>query len=156
MLTSAPRPRGAHLARQSAALRGAPSPPATPAPATRSTAAPSCSSSSTSTACRRPRSCRATPTPPPPPPATSIGPVGGFCEDYIGYGAEDTDYGQRARAAGVGLTWVGGAWAYHQHHATRPPAEAHAADILRNAERFRAHWGWTPMEGWLETAREHA
>jgi GT2 family glycosyltransferase len=82
--------------------------------------------------------------------------IGGFCEDYVGYGGEDTDFGQLARAAGVGLTWVGGAWAFHQHHATRPPAEAHAADILRNAALFRSRWGWTPMEGWLQTAAEHA
>ena len=28
--------------------------------------------------------------------------VGAFCEDYVGYGGEDTDYGQLARRAGVG------------------------------------------------------
>jgi GT2 family glycosyltransferase len=82
--------------------------------------------------------------------------IGGFDEAYVGYGGEDTDFGQRARAAGVGLTWVGGAWAFHQHHAATPPAVAHAADILRNATLFRSRWGWTPMEGWIETAAEHA
>ncbi|MFJ9885294.1 glycosyltransferase family 2 protein [Streptomyces sp. NPDC091287] len=25
--------------------------------------------------------------------------IGGFCEEYEGYGGEDTDYGQRARSA---------------------------------------------------------
>ena len=38
--------------------------------------------------------------------------IGGFDEGYAGYGAEDTDYAFRARAAGVGLSWVGGAWAH--------------------------------------------
>ena len=32
--------------------------------------------------------------------------VGGFDEAYVGYGGEDTDFGQRARRAGVGLCWV--------------------------------------------------
>ena len=31
--------------------------------------------------------------------------VGGFCERYVGYGGEDTDFGFAARAAGVRLTW---------------------------------------------------
>lgn len=82
--------------------------------------------------------------------------IGGFCEEYVGYGAEDTDFGQLARAAGVDLCWVGGAWSYHQHHASRPPAVEHAADILRNAEIFRRRWGWRPMQGWLQTATSAA
>ena len=32
----------------------------------------------------------------------------------------------RAREAGVPLRWVGGAWAYHQHHPARSPAREHA------------------------------
>ena len=35
--------------------------------------------------------------------------LGGFDEDYIGYGAEDTDLGWRAQAAGVPLLWLPGA-----------------------------------------------
>ncbi|WP_240503358.1 glycosyltransferase family 2 protein, partial [Streptomyces prasinopilosus] len=76
--------------------------------------------------------------------------VGGFCEEYEGYGGEDTDYGQRARAAGVGLTWVGGAPAFHQHHPTSSPPVEHLDDILRNAEIFHRRWGWWPMSGWLD------
>jgi len=77
--------------------------------------------------------------------------VGGFCEQYVGYGGEDTDYGQIARQAGVGLCWVGGAWAYHQHHAGESPPVHHLNDILRNAACFHRRWGWWPMSGWLET-----
>lgn len=74
---------------------------------------------------------------------------GGFDEAYVGYGGEDTDFGQRARAAGVDLAWVGGADAFHQHHpVSRPPVE-HLDDILRNGALFHARWGWWPMEGWL-------
>ena len=34
--------------------------------------------------------------------------IGGFHERYRGYGAEDTDLAQTARAAGVPMRWVGG------------------------------------------------
>ena len=75
--------------------------------------------------------------------------IGGFDEGYAGYGAEDTDYAFRARAAGVGLSWVGGAWAHHQHHPVSDPPVEHLEDIVRNARRFHARWGRWPMEGWL-------
>ncbi len=75
---------------------------------------------------------------------------GGFCEEYIGYGGEDTDYGRVLAHRGVGLGWVGAARAYHQHHAvSRPPVE-HLDDILRNGATFRRRWGTWPMTGWLE------
>ncbi len=75
--------------------------------------------------------------------------IGGFCEDYVGYGGEDTDFGQLAAAAGLDLTWVGGAWAHHQHHPVQDPPVDHLLDILRNAAIFHRRWGWWPMQGWL-------
>lgn len=75
--------------------------------------------------------------------------IGGFSEAYVGYGGEDTDFGQVARAGGVELTWVGGAWAFHQHHDSTPPAQRHRDAILANAQVFYDRWGWWPMEGWL-------
>jgi N-acetylglucosaminyl-diphospho-decaprenol L-rhamnosyltransferase len=75
--------------------------------------------------------------------------IGGFDERYAGYGGEDTDYALRARDAGVGLTWVGGAWAYHQHHPVSDPPREHLRDIVCNARLFRERWGRWPMEGWL-------
>jgi len=75
--------------------------------------------------------------------------LGGFCADYTGYGGEDTDLGQVAAAAGVELCWVGGAYAYHQHHPTAEPPTQHLDDILRNAGIFYDRWGWWPMHGWL-------
>ncbi|MFI0013448.1 glycosyltransferase family 2 protein [Streptomyces griseus] len=80
--------------------------------------------------------------------------VGGFCEEYEGYGGEDTDYGQRARVADVPLTWVGGAPAFHQYHPVSEPPVAHLHDILRNAETFHRRWGWWPMTDWLEAFAE--
>lgn len=49
--------------------------------------------------------------------------IGGFCEEFTGYGGEDTDFAWRAKAAGVGLAWVGGADAYHQWHPVSTPAD---------------------------------
>ncbi len=76
--------------------------------------------------------------------------IGGFFEGYTGYGGEDTDFAQQARARGVPLLWVGGAEAYHQHHATTAPPVQHLEDILRNGAVFFERWGWWPMAGWLE------
>lgn len=75
--------------------------------------------------------------------------LGGFDEAYCGYGAEDTDFGQRLAAAHGELLWVGGAAAYHQHHPTEVPPIHHLHSIVRNANLFRDRWGWFPMEGWL-------
>ncbi|MFJ4834713.1 glycosyltransferase family 2 protein [Streptomyces sp. NPDC088747] len=76
--------------------------------------------------------------------------IGGFCDEYEGYGGEDTDFGQRARAAGTRLIWVGGAPAFHQYHPTSTPPVQHLRDILRNAAVFQRRWGWWPMNGWLD------
>ncbi len=76
--------------------------------------------------------------------------IGGFDEAYVGYGAEDTDFAQRARAAYVGLAWVGDARAYHQYHPTQDPPLQHLDDILRNGAIFARRWGWWPMRGWLD------
>jgi GT2 family glycosyltransferase len=81
--------------------------------------------------------------------ATDWQALDGFDETYVGYGAEDTDFGQRLAAAGGELLWVGGAAAYHQHHASEVPPVRHLHSIVRNANVFRDRWGWFPMEGWL-------
>ena len=75
--------------------------------------------------------------------------VGGYCEDYAGYGGEDTDLGQTWVASGRRLGWVGGARAFHQHHETEDPPVQHLDDILRNGALFARRWGRWPMEGWL-------
>ncbi len=80
--------------------------------------------------------------------------VGGFGEEYVGYGAEDTDFGQRLGAAQGTMLWVGGAAAYHQHHPSETPPVRHLASIIRNANVFRDRWGWFPMEGWLAAFAE--
>lgn len=82
--------------------------------------------------------------------------LGGFCEDYTGYGGEDTDFGETARQAGVRIRWIGGATAFHQYHSISDPPVEHLDDILRNATTFHRRWGWWPMTGWLtEFERRH-
>jgi N-acetylglucosaminyl-diphospho-decaprenol L-rhamnosyltransferase len=76
--------------------------------------------------------------------------LGGFREDYEGYGAEDTDFARAAQAAGVDLAWVGAARAFHQYHPTSTPPVQHLGDIVRNATIYRERWGDWPMSGWLE------
>jgi GT2 family glycosyltransferase len=75
--------------------------------------------------------------------------LGGFDEEFTGYGAEDTDFGFRAAAAGLPLLFVGGAIACHQHHESHDPPVQHLRDIVANAWRFRERWHRWPMEGWL-------
>ena len=75
--------------------------------------------------------------------------LGGFHEGYVGYGGEDTDLAFKARKQGMSLTWVGGATAWHQHHATQSPPRQHLRAIVRNAILFHARWGSWPMQGWL-------
>ena len=76
--------------------------------------------------------------------------VGGFCEDYRGYGGEDTDFAFKVRRAGLPFHWVGGAWAWHQHHDVSDPPREHLADIVGNALVFHRRWGCWPMTGWLK------
>jgi N-acetylglucosaminyl-diphospho-decaprenol L-rhamnosyltransferase len=80
--------------------------------------------------------------------------LGGFCEEYVGYGGEDTDLGQVAQREGVELVWVGGADAYHQHHPVSHPPVEHVEAIVRNAGVYRRRWGSWPMEGWLRELAE--
>ena len=79
---------------------------------------------------------------------------GGFCEEFCGYGGEDTDVAATVRSLGGSLFWVGGADAFHQHHPTQNPPTQHLAAILRNVKVFQERWGWFPMQGWLEQFRE--
>jgi N-acetylglucosaminyl-diphospho-decaprenol L-rhamnosyltransferase len=75
--------------------------------------------------------------------------IGGFDEQYVGYGAEDTDYAFRAKQRGAELWSVADAWAYHQPH---PPVSADAAAvtaIAANVNRFHREWGIWPMTDWI-------
>lgn len=74
----------------------------------------------------------------------------GFDVGYKGYGAEDTDFGFRARDMGLPLLFLGGTGSFHQHHGVISPPLQHLSDIVRNANRFHRRWGVWPMTGWLQ------
>lgn len=76
--------------------------------------------------------------------------VGGFDEDYLGYGAEDTDFGQRLSRSQGDLLFIGGAGGVHQYHPSPAPPVQHVDDIVRNANVFAEKWGWWPMQSWLD------
>lgn len=75
---------------------------------------------------------------------------GGFCEEFTGYGGEDTDFAMNLRRTGIPMSWVGGAHAYHQWHPVSSPPVEHLEEILANAQAFHDRWGFWPMTGWLE------
>lgn len=76
--------------------------------------------------------------------------LGGFDEDFDGYGAEDTDIAFRADALGVPVLLSARGGAFHQYHQAYDPPLQHFSDIVRNARRFHARHGLWPMDGWLE------
>jgi GT2 family glycosyltransferase len=76
--------------------------------------------------------------------------LGGFDEEFSGYGAEDTDLAFRADRAGVPILFLGGPRAYHQYHPSFDPPLQHFHDIVANAARFHARHGLWPMDGWLD------
>ncbi len=76
--------------------------------------------------------------------------LGGFDEAYVGYGAEDTDFGFLSRGRGIPLIFTGDARAFHQHHEVSDPPVEHLDAIIRNARIFHRKWGVWPMEGWLK------
>ncbi|MCX2574141.1 glycosyltransferase family 2 protein [Pedobacter sandarakinus] len=74
--------------------------------------------------------------------------IGGFDENFNGYGAEDTDFSFTARKKAVKIATIG-AVAYHQHHASYAPPLNHFKDIVANALTFYNKWQTWAMEGWL-------
>ena len=81
--------------------------------------------------------------------------VGGFCEDYVGYGGEDTDFGQRRRVAPAS-TSAGWAAPGPITSITRSRARLCATSTTSSATPriFHRRWGWWPMRGWLEAFAE--
>ncbi len=74
--------------------------------------------------------------------------LGGFSEEYLGYGAEDTDFAFKARQGHLPVVFIREP-VFHQHHGVFRPPLNHFASIVTNARRFHEVWGVWPMEGWL-------
>ena len=74
---------------------------------------------------------------------------GGFCEDYVGYGGEDTDYGRVLDERSIRIGWLKGGLVYHQYHPHHMPPVHHLEAILRNTRIFKQRWGEYTMGHWL-------
>ena len=75
--------------------------------------------------------------------------IGGFDSDYLGYGAEDTDFAFRARSQKIPLFKIS-ALAYHQFHPSYDPPLNHLEEIVSNARVFYQKWNTLPMRKWLD------
>lgn len=80
--------------------------------------------------------------------------IGGFHEDYDGYGAEDTDFGFMAKSLGIKNLLTSETCVYHQYHKSFDPPYQHFSDIIKNAKIFYSRWKKWPMEGWLQAFKE--
>ena len=76
--------------------------------------------------------------------------AGGMDEDFIGYGAEETDLAQRLKHSGAAMYWLGGTVCFHQHHHVHKPPLQHFDSIVRNARLYRSRWGEWCMQYWLD------
>ena len=74
--------------------------------------------------------------------------IGGFDTQYVGYGAEDTDFAFTARALNIDF-YLTADVIYHQQHSVYRPPLNHLDSIVINANRFYDKWQHWPMAGWL-------
>lgn len=77
--------------------------------------------------------------------------IGGFSEDFIGYGGEDTEFAYRAAHNNYNHYMNGFIGAFHQYHPTQNFPYCHFLDIIQNAQTFYNKWNIWCMEGWLKT-----
>ncbi|CAM3977489.1 glycosyltransferase family 2 protein [Psychrobacter arenosus] len=84
---------------------------------------------------------------------TQFNHIGGFDTDYVGYGAEDTDFAFMARALDIPFYLTKDTIYHQQHSVSRPPLN-HLSSIVINANRFYDKWQHWPMGGWLEQFAE--
>ena len=74
--------------------------------------------------------------------------IGGFDTEYIGYGAEDTDFAFMARELAIDF-YLTADMVYHQQHSVYRPPLNHLPSIVVNANRFYDKWQHWAMAGWL-------
>lgn len=74
--------------------------------------------------------------------------IGGFDTQYVGYGAEDTDFSFTAHALNIDF-YLTADVIYHQQHGVYRPPLNHLDSIIINANRFYGKWQHWPMAGWL-------
>lgn len=69
---------------------------------------------------------------------------GGFCEEFMGWGPEDTDFAKNAFLNGTPLFLMGGSTIYHQNHAEEWPPVTKIHLVVRNTNLFLSRHGEAP------------
>ena len=70
--------------------------------------------------------------------------LGGFDENYTGYGCEDTDFALCAKKADVPFYLIN-TEVYHQQHPVYAPPLNNLQSIVKNCNYFKKKWGYWPM-----------
>lgn len=74
--------------------------------------------------------------------------IGGFDENYSGYGCEDTDFALKAKEMNIPF-YLSSAEVFHQQHPIYVPPLNNIESIVLNCNRFKSKWGYWPMSGCL-------
>ena len=74
--------------------------------------------------------------------------IGGFDEQYHGFGIGDIDFATRCNAAGIKLRRLDIS-TFVQHRANYDYPINHLLDIVTNANLFKRKWGYYPATEWL-------
>lgn len=81
--------------------------------------------------------------------------IGGFCEEFIGYGAEDTEFAYRAQQKNIKHMMAGTTKVFHQYHPVHTHPYSHFEDIIGNARTYYKLHGYWPMSGWLKKFQKY-
>ncbi len=84
---------------------------------------------------------------------TTFNETGGFDENFLGYGAEDTDFAERFHYKGCQLVFSPEE-VLHQYHTKYSPPVNHVKSICHNANYFAQQHNYLPMYSWLEAFEE--
>ena len=81
--------------------------------------------------------------------------IGGFCEEFVGYGAEDTEFAYRAKQKNINHMMSGMTRVFHQYHPVHTHPYSHFQDIVRNAETYYKLCGYWTMDEWLSQFQKY-
>ncbi|MGB3151279.1 MAG: glycosyltransferase [Maribacter sp.] len=79
---------------------------------------------------------------------TSYERIGGFDENFVGYGGEDTDFAKTAEQLSIPF-FLNAAVVYHQQHPIYVPPLNHLEAIVANSNYYYSKWGEWPMQDCL-------
>lgn len=83
----------------------------------------------------------------------TFGKIGGFDENFTGYGAEDTDFAMSFNSEGIKQIFVRD-YILHQYHDKFDPPLNYFESIIKNAKQYKIKWKVLPMQRWLRRFEE--